>query len=226
MVEHIIELIGRVESEVAAHLRGDDPALTERSQDLVRARADRLAATRDRLAEQLGDEHPRVVELTERHAHLSRITGQLSDLAERQRNPTRSGPGQWRLHGRVIDRAGRPIADARVHVVARDGGDDIGKPAITDRRGEYSAVHDIKTITPDGAPREVTIVVRDAKGNVALSADEALRPAGGETDYAEIILGSGERAERVRCEAQTGRGIRCRNLAQPGSRFCGVHGDR
>jgi hypothetical protein len=226
MVEHIIELIGRLQTEVAAHLRGDDPALTERSRELTRARADRLAATRDRLAEQLGDDHPRVAALTERHAHLSRISAQLSHLAERQRNPTRIGPRQWRLHGRMIDRAGRPVPDVRVHVIAQDGGDDIGKPAVTDRRGEYSAVYDVTAVAPDGAPREVTIVVRDAKGAVLLSADEALRPAGGETDYVEIILGGQEPAERTRCEAQTGRGTRCRNLAQPGSRFCSIHATR
>lgn len=229
MAKEILALIGNVQDEVAAHLGGDDAALTDRTRQLHADRLARLAATRDRLAGELGDDHPRVVELTDRHAFAARVGSDLDDLADRLRDPTTVGPQQWRLHGRVVDGSRRPVAGVSVHVVTHDDArDEIGKPAVTDKRGEYSAIFDSKAFAPRGSVRPVTVTVRDRTGNDLLTADEPIAAEGGETDYVEIVLRSAGKVRdaaetRRRCEAKTMKGTRCRNLARPDSHFCGVH---
>lgn len=229
MPNHLIELITTLHGEVAAHLVGDDPALTERSAALTTARAERLAATRDRLADQLGKDHPRVVELSQRQAALAKVGRDLDDLAQQRGRATPVTRTQWQLHGRVIDSKGRPVPGARLHVVAHDTRKDLADPAITDTDGVFSTFVEIGRVSRDGKLFDVTVVVRSAKGAVLLLTDEPIQPAAGESDHVELMvtrpvdLDASETRER--CTATTARGTRCRNLARPGTSVCGVHAD-
>jgi hypothetical protein len=225
MADDILALIATLQDEIDRHVRGDDASLIDRTHALADARARRLDATCRRLTEHLGEDHPRVLALTRRQQHLQVIADDLADVADRQRASTHPGKNEWRLHGCVTDRAGRPVVGARILLGRRGGERPVGKPATSDTRGRYSLVLDLRE-TPD-AP-EVTVEVTDAGGSRLLQSDQPLRPARGETDIADIVVRTPdiERTETRRtCEATTARGTRCRNPARPGSRFCATHGE-
>jgi hypothetical protein len=224
MAEDVFELFRQVEAELAAYLGGTDAALARRSLQLSEDRARRLAATRDRLAGELGPDAPRVVELSERHELIAGINRELAAFVDRQQRPATPKAREWQLHGRVVDGVGRPLVGARVRLVGRDHDlDDLLEAAVTDARGEFSAVYHIKDLAPDGQPPPLAIAVEDAKGKQLLLSEETVQPAERQSDYVEIVLSKLRATPRDRCEARTARGARCRNLAEPGSRFCGVH---
>jgi hypothetical protein len=224
MAEDVSKLFRQVEAEIAAHLTGTDAALAQRSLQLNEGRAQRLATTRDRLARELGADHPRVVELAERHEFISGLNRQLAELVDRQQRPTTLKAREWQLHGRVVDGVGRALVGAKVRPVGREHElPELVEPAITDERGEFSAVYHMKDLAPDGTPPQLAIVVEDAKGKQLLHSEETIQPAEKQSDYVEIVLSKLRATPRDRCEARTARGARCKNLAEPGSRFCGVH---
>lgn len=226
MVDDILALLTTLQDEVEAQLRSEGAALLDRTRELSDARARRLGATRERLAKELGEDHPRVRALTDRHAHLVATAEELADVADRQRDPTRPGKTQWRLHGRVTDRAGRPVADAHVQLVRRGGDKQVGPPATVDKRGRYSLIVDLRE-APDTL--EVSVRVTDRRGAPLLRSDHSLQPGAGRTDIADIVVRSAKvdrAATSAQCEATTVRGSRCRNAARQGSRFCATHGGK
>jgi hypothetical protein len=224
MAENVFELFRQVEDEIAAHLGGTDAALAQRALQLNEGRAQRLAATRDRLARELGADHPRVAELSERHAFVTGLNRELAAFVDRQRRPTTLKAREWQLHGRVVDGVGRALVGAKVRPVGREHElPELIEPAITNDRGEFSAVYHMKDLAPDGPPPHLAIVVEDAKGKQLLHSEETVQPAARQSDYVEIVLSKLRATPRDRCQALTTKGAPCRNPAEPGFRFCAVH---
>ena len=87
-------------------------------------------------------------------------------------------PGGAALRGRVVDAAGRPVADAEVHVpdrLARDGTREV--PV------EPDGTFDIQGYAPDLGPTEVTVHVH-RKGRRCPDASFTLTPGAPQTDLA------------------------------------------
>lgn len=65
--------------------------------------------------------------------------------------------------GRVVDGVGRALVSAKVRLVGRDRElDELIEAAVTDERGEFSAVYHMKDLAPDGTLPHLAIVVEDA----------------------------------------------------------------
>lgn len=223
----IVELLTRLQDEVTAHLADDSPAFMQRFARLTAARANRLDATRRRLEAELGAEHPRVLALEERRAFLADVAQEVDDVALRRADVRRPRPQEWLVHGRIVDERGGPVPDLRVRFVDREGRLELPDDAVTDRRGEFATTYHIKDFgEPGESPPEVIVVVATAKGEVLLTSDESLHPAAGQADFVEIVLARDRLTpgdQRERCTATTTKGDRCRNLAEPGTRFCRLH---
>jgi hypothetical protein len=227
VADSIFELLTRLQDEVTAHLADDDPAFMHRFGRLTAARAERLDATRRRLEAELGPDHPRVVALGARHAHLADVAREVGDVAQRRADARRPRPQEWQVLGRIVDDRGVAVPDLHVRFVDREGVLDLPNDAVTDQRGEFATTYHIKDFgDPGESPPEVTIIVTTAKGRVLLTSDESLHPAAGHSDVVEIVLARDRLAQdapRERCAATTAKGDRCRNFAEPGARFCHLH---
>jgi len=228
MSDGIFGLFDGLQDEVTAHLADDDPALMHRFARLTAARVNRLDATRRRLEAELGAEHPRVLALEERRAYLAAVAREVDDVAARRADARRPRPQEWFVHGRIVDDREEPVPDLHVRFVDRERTVDLPDDAVTDRRGEFATTYHIKDFgDPGESPPEVIVVVTTAKGKVLLTSDESLHPAAGHSDFVEIVLVRDRLTrggERERCAATTAKGDRCRNPAEPGARFCHLHG--
>ena len=228
MADSIFELVSKLQDEVTAHLEDDGPALMRRFGQLTARRIDRLDATRGRLEEELGPQHPRVLALAQRRAYLADVAREVDDIAGRRAEARRLRPQEWHVHGRVVDDRGDPVADLRIRFVDREGKLDLPEDPTTDKRGEFATTYHIRDFgDPGTSPPEVVLVVATAKGKVLLTSDEALSPTAGRSDFVEIVLAPDrlkDGAPREQCAATTAKGDRCRNAAEPGSRFCRRHG--
>lgn len=227
MADSIVELLTRLQDEVTAHLVDDDAAFMRRFGRLTAARADRLEATRRRLEAELGPDHPRVVTLEARRAHLADVAREVDDAAQRRADVRRPRPQEWLVLGRIVDDRGGAVPDLHVRFVDREGLLDLPDDVVTDRRGEFATTYHISKFgDPGESPPEVAILIATAKGTVLLTSDESLHPAAGRSDVVEIVLARDrltQDAPRERCAATTAKGDRCRNLAEPGARFCHLH---
>ena len=72
-------------SQITGHLDGSSTALVERFAGATADRARRTESARARLAEHLGDDHPRVVRLQRRADLADAVTARLEDIASPRR---------------------------------------------------------------------------------------------------------------------------------------------
>lgn len=154
---------------------------------LTSARQEGLERERERLAAALGEDHPRVKDLS---ARLDTGRARLRALgAERARAVAvaKADATEWVLHGSVWRADGSPAADLSVALVNRQGQwlRELGF-AGTDARGHF----ELRAPAPPAAV-EAHVSVSDRDRAQVFRSDDAVTVAPGRVEYREITLGAG-----------------------------------
>ena len=99
--------------DVKGHLSGNSTSLVDRFAVAGGDRARRLGASSARIAEALGDDHPRVVRLRRRADLVAGVTGRLEDSKARLDRTPELRPHEWLVHGKVVGESGQGLAGLR-----------------------------------------------------------------------------------------------------------------
>ena len=95
------------------------PVLGEFSK-LQNQRSQRLQKNSTRIAEKLGEDHPRVLALRQTQERTAKLQQNLKDNATRTEKLRQLKPYEWMVYGQVIDSEGKPVPDVIVRVFDKD----------------------------------------------------------------------------------------------------------
>lgn len=192
---------------------------------LKSARQGSLTREHKRLADELGEDHPRVAALADRIQRERLI--KVAAIAEKDRATT-VGPApkdnQWAVYGHVRDNQGKPLSGLTVslHATAREQ----DKPLVrieTDDQGYFEATRSVHQVDravlkeksdapsnqrPAPEPQVFYLRVSDPSGKVRYFADQPLELAPGERGYRPVVLDdpagdTGTRPERYLGDSDT-----------------------
>jgi hypothetical protein len=215
--------------QVRSALVGKPEAMLQTASNITAHRAKRLATSEARLTEQLGAEHPRVVDLARRRVAMEAIDRSLREQRKRSEEERPLRPGEWLATGRLVDERGEPIEGFQVVVLDEDvGPDDPLGDELTDGDGEWRAEYhqrDFADEKGETGPR-LQVLVFDRSGKLVFETVEAVAANESRTNRFEIALTDRRLkggVERRTCVAETAAGKPCKNAARPGSEFCRVH---
>jgi hypothetical protein len=154
------------------------------------ARADRLAAARERLESALGADHPRVRALEARTVRARKLLDAVDRTVEDVVHRPRVGPHEWTVFGRVRHAEGKPAAGVRVRVFDKDRRfDDLLGDTRTDAEGRFSAIYHERDFAESGENLpELYVRVEDERGKVLYSSESELRMQAGRVEYFDITL--------------------------------------
>jgi hypothetical protein len=214
--------------DLSGHVNGESTAMVERLAEAGADRAKRLETATARLAESLGDDHPRVVQLQRRANLLGSITTKLTSTVERLDAVPALRPHEWMAYGKLMGEDDRPLTGMRVIVFDADRkAADLLVDEITDERGEFRGIYHERDFRDEGEEvPELFVMVFDAKEKPVFRSDHPFLASPTRSDYIQITL-TDQRLEeglpRTPCEAMTAKGSRCRNKALVGETFCATH---
>lgn len=221
-------IVESVLEDVKGHLGGDSTALLDRFAVAGADRAQRLEVSRLRIAEALGDDHPRVLRLQRRADLVAGVTGRVEAAKVRVDSTPELRAHEWLAYGKVIGESDEPLAGLRVTILDKDREqDDLLGDEITDAAGEFRAIYHARDfLDEDKSVPDLYIMVSDSSGKVLFLSERTVQPSEGRADYFQIIL-TGERLEkgvpRSQCKARTSKGSQCKNLGAPGRDLCARH---
>ena len=226
--EDLQEAVNTVLGEAAEHATGSSTALMRRIARLQESRAERLDIISKRLAEALGEDHPRVIELAARRDSVLHTVDDLKDVADRRDRAREPRVNEWAAVGRVVDETDEAVPGLRVRLFDKDRiYDDLLGDEITDEAGQFHMIYHQRDFAETGEKLpELYLVIHDASGKLLFSSEDTVRPQAGRREVFAVTL-TRERISkgvpRQRCEATTAKGTRCKNLAEPGSLLCQQH---
>jgi hypothetical protein len=165
-------------------------ALLDEFASLQDQRTERMKKAGARIADKLGDDHPRVVALRRTRDRAIKMRRGLRDNATRTGKLRELKPYEWMVYGQVVDHQGEPAPDLVVRVFDKDRQfDDVLGYTTTDKLGDFQLVYHERAFHEpgEGAP-ELYLRVEDAEGNELFSTEEEIRYEAGRIEYYLIEL--------------------------------------
>lgn len=222
------DIVESVLADVRGQLTGTSTGLAQRLASAGADRARRLETSSARMAEALGDDHPRVVRMRRRATLVKNVTDRVDDGTRRVVDADKLRPHEWLVHGRVTREDDTPLEGMRVRVFDKDRAEaDLLGDEITDQSGEFRAIYHVRDFLDEEEKLpDLYVMVSDRTGKVVVVSEQPIQPTESRAVYLQIVI-TAERLEkgvpRTRCEAMTAKGTRCRNLAVAGSPLCTTH---
>ncbi len=153
-------------------------------------RAARLQQIENRIAPQLGADHPRVVALRQERQRISALRRTLDDNAARASRLPQLKPYEWMVYGHVQAGDGNAVTGVTVRLFDKDRKyDDVLGFTTTDEFGDFALVfHERAFYEPGENAPELYLKVEDGAGKLLYSSEDNIRYESGRVEYFLIAL--------------------------------------
>lgn len=153
-------------------------------------RAELFSKNMASLSEDLGDDHPSVIDLRKAAEKAEGLKKSINTAINRESRRPKIGPQEWMAFGTVLDPNSRPISGLRVRVYDKEGKyDDLLCETATDEYGDFYLKYCERTIMIAGEKKpDLYIKVKDQSGNQLFSSKNPVRRNPGQASYFKIRL--------------------------------------
>jgi len=184
------DFVQQMNSALQLYGQAQTPVLGEFSK-LQDQRSQRLQKNSTRIAEKLGEDHPRVLALRQTQKRTAKLQRNLKDNAMRTEKLRQLKPYEWMVYGQVIDNDGEPVPDVIVRVFDKDRKyDDLLGFVATDQFGDFQLIyHERAFYEPGEEAPELYLRVEDSDGNELFSTEDDIRYESGRVEFFQIELG-------------------------------------
>ncbi len=164
--------------------------LLQKIEDHYAKRAERLSNIMNCLKEDLGEGHPRVIDLGKAAEKAEELKKSINTAINRESRRPKIGPQEWMAFGTVLDPNGRPISGLRVRVYDKDRKyDDLLCETATDEYGDFYLKYRERMVIKTGEKKpDLYIMVEDQSGKQLFSSKDSVRRNPGQTSYFKISL--------------------------------------